>query len=253
MLAAAALRSGFKVNVLDRFGDRDTRDLAGRVCVYRDRQADFCNRNRLLELLVESYTDAMQAIVIGTGFESCPGLLEELNASYPVIGNDPASIESIKDPRLFFPALKELDIPCPDTRPSGSPGAGRWLRKGIGASGGRHVRELGSTDRGIPENSYLQAYIPGMPGSVLFLADGKSACCVGLNRTWTVEQGSFPFTFAGAVTRSMDAFRQMHAVQDYIRRLVIHFSLRGLCGLDFIEQDDRVYVLEVNPRPTATL
>ena len=91
--------------------------------------------------------------------------------------------------------------------------------------------------------------------SALFLADGARMQLVGLNEQWQATLSrTVRFAYAGAVT--VDDVPEAvcaHAVSRAAARLTASLGLRGLNGLDFILEDGTPYILELNPRPTATL
>ncbi len=252
MLAAAARRSGHEVAIIDRFGDADTRALARSLQVYQDPVPGFCNAARLLTLATGGMNKGLDCIVTGSGFEACPQVLAKLSEHYPVIGNNAATVHAVKQPDIFFPALERLRIPHPETRLDGPPGPGDWLFKPVGGCGGQGVRAATPQDQAGPEG-YLQARISGQSYSILFLADGRDALCIGLNETWNRASGYHPYLFAGAVSQDWQTFGPRPRIETYVEALVRQFQLRGLCGLDFMLAGNRIYVLEVNPRPTATL
>lgn len=253
MLAAAAVRSGYKTDVIDRYDDCDTHRIAESVRLYCDSADDFCNYSLLLSHIENLFSDGRKPIIIGSGFESCPDVLEQLQQQFTVIGNSADTVRSLKNPDVFFPLLAALNIPHPDTRTDGVPDAGRWLRKTRGGNGGRHVFDMEKVAIKPAGDCYYQERLDGRSCSALFLANGQDAICVGLNEVWNVSTGDRPYTFAGAVALPLENFRQREQLESYIKRLVKRFHLAGLCGLDFILAQDEIQVLEVNPRPTATL
>jgi len=252
-LAAAAVRSGYKADVIDRYGDCDTRQIAESVRIYCDSADDFCNYPLLLPHIEDLFSNGRKQIVTGSGFESCPDVLEQLQQQFTVIGNSADTVRSLKNPDIFFPLLASLNIPHPETRTDGVPDAGRWLRKSRGGNGGRHICDMEMAAIKPAEGCYYQERLDGRSCSVLFLANGEDAICVGLNEVWNVSAGNRPYTFAGAVTLPLESFRLRDQLEYYIKRLVRQFHLVGLCGLDFIHAQDDIQVLEINPRPTATL
>ena len=86
----------------------------------------------------------------------------------------------------------------------------------------------------------------------MFLADGRHAAIVGYNEIRVQGgTGAARFRYTGAVTVSEPPVAP--AVEDAVQALVPALGLVGLCGLDFmLDEDGRYSVLEVNPRPTGT-
>ncbi|HWO99655.1 MAG TPA: ATP-grasp domain-containing protein [Methylococcus sp.] len=103
--------------------------------------------------------------------------------------------------------------------------------------------------------TYFQRYLPGNAMSALFLADGKEAGILGFNTLWTESfEPSRPFRFAGAINRAGLDTAQRETVHRFVNRITRAAGLRGLNSLDFLLDGARMpRVLEVNPRPSATM
>ncbi|MFN0316901.1 MAG: ATP-grasp domain-containing protein [Burkholderiales bacterium] len=248
-LAASAARAGLSCVVLDLFNDLDTRAIAAasRACATRSGRfhgAGLLNAARALQP-----GEGYEACVIGSGFEGRPALLRALARELPYLGNTPECIEQIKDPQRFFSMLDALGIGHPEVRFTPPPSLPGWLSKRIGGAGGGHVRraELGWPRR---ERRYFQRYQGGRLMSALFLADGKRAVIAGCSEQWCQPLSRLaPFAYGGAVSLDEIPGELPRIATDLARTL----ALRGLNGLDFIVEEGCVHVIELNPRPTATL
>jgi predicted ATP-grasp superfamily ATP-dependent carboligase len=90
--------------------------------------------------------------------------------------------------------------------------------------------------------------------SVLFAADGERAQVIGFNQQWTAGvPWCAPYCYGGAVTCADLALGVATLVTQWVDRLVAASGLKGINGLDFVVDGDLPFVLEVNPRPTATI
>ncbi|MGH8575761.1 MAG: ATP-grasp domain-containing protein [Gammaproteobacteria bacterium] len=252
-LARSAGRAGIPVHVLDLYADRDTRDLARSVSRIGSIATGF-SADRLLEGLhrIEE-RGGIGGIVAGSGFEERIDLLEAMARVGRLLGNPPEVVRRAKDPASFFALLARLGVSHPETAteaPAGSPGEGAgWLCKRIGGAGGAHVRPAETCS---PPGYYLQRRVPGLPYSVVFLADGRRAAIVGYNEIRVQGgTGATRFRYAGAVIVPEPPVAP--AVEDAVQALVPALGLVGLCGLDFmLDEEGRYSVLEVNARPTGT-
>ena len=252
-LARSAGRAGISVHILDLYADRDTRELARSVTRIGSIATGF-SADRLLEGLhrIEE-REGIGGIVAGSGFEDRIDLLEAMARVGRLLGNPPEVVRRAKEPASFFALLTRLGIPHPETlteAPAGSRADGTgWLCKRIGGAGGTHVR---SAEACCPPGHYLQRRVPGRPHSVVFLADGRHAAIVGYNEIRVQDgTGAARFRYTGAVTVPEPPVAP--AVEDAVQALVPALGLVGLCGLDFmLDEDGRYSVLEVNPRPTGT-
>jgi predicted ATP-grasp superfamily ATP-dependent carboligase len=251
-LAASAARGGHRVIVLDYFADRDcaSRAVASRAVVSPkalrfDRHALLAAANALAP------ANRSAGLVYGSGFEGRIALLRRLARGRRLFGNDPDVVEAVKDPSLFFPLLDRLGIAHPETRLAAPSDSAGWLVKRTGGAGGVHVRQAGS-DRCEP-GSYFQRFEPGIPLSVLFLANGDRARVLGFNRQWTTPvRAELPFQFGGAAGGVSLPRRVALEISSGLDRLVAATGLVGLNGLDFLLGRGAWSVLEVNPRPTST-
>ena len=100
---------------------------------------------------------------------------------------------------------------------------------------------------------YFQREEGGMSMSALFLANGADTRLIGCNRLLTGSVGSRPFVFLGAVGPVEIPAASAGAVRHAVACVTRHLGLKGLNSLDFLLDGERVSVIEVNPRPSATM
>lgn len=250
-LAAAARRSGFRPLVADLFADLDTRELAAKVVRVSGSVAEGLGRDSLLAALsVLAREGAVDGVVYGSGFEDRVELLAEIADGYRLIGNSAAVVARLKDPLRFAALCRGADVPHPRTQRD-RPIRGLWLEKRAGGAGGTHVRTLPRRGRTSPY--YYQRQVAGRAVSALFLADGKRALVLGLSDQWTDPVPVSPFRYGGAVRPASVPPAVARAVAESLTRLTRESGLVGLCSADFITRHDGFDLLEINPRPGATL
>ena len=252
-LAESAARGGRSTVVLDLFADRDTRVAARASRAVASAGALRFDRRALAAAATElAPADRSAGLVYGSGFEGRPELLEQLATGRRIFGNRPERLSAVRNPRRFFALLDRFDIPYPEvsfTVPSVSTG---WLVKHPAGAGGTQVRLAGR--RQPRTGAYFQRLIPGRSLSALFLADGRRACVLGFNEQWAcpVRPGR-PFLYGGAVAGLTLPSVLRGNILDRLDDLVAATGLIGLNGLDFLLVEDHWFVLEINPRPTATV
>ena len=237
------------MHVVDLFADRDTHACARSAARVRPGPQGFDREALCAAIERVGARDRIAGVVAGSGFEQDPTLLDALPAGAELLGNAAEIVRTVKEPAIFFGALSRLGIPYPETRSSPAGDSRGWLRKRIGGSGGMHVLPLGA-DGQCPPGYFLQRAVAGRVHSVVFAANGRRAAIVGYNAIWQ-EPGRF--TYRGAIAdRSLPA-RVRTDLAEVVPELTAAFGLRGLCGADFIVDDDeRWTLLEINPRPTAS-
>jgi predicted ATP-grasp superfamily ATP-dependent carboligase len=260
-LASAARRAGLVPLVADFFADADTcliahgcQKLKGRI----GRGIEWKSLGAALDELARQAHSPILGCVYGSGFEDRPELLDQIAASWPLLGNDAQTVARVKAPGSFFAALDRLGIAHPRTQTDLPPGREGWLVKRQGGAGGSHIvssQAVGANARRRRAAIYFQEMVAGRPISVLFVADGERACVLGFSEQWTAPIASQPFRYGGAI-------RPATLPQDLKDRMILAveqaataFVLQGLGSADFLVDDagTQPLLLEINPRPGATL
>lgn len=251
-LAASAARGGFRVAVLDCFADRDTRALASACRSVASSWGPRFDQRALLEATETLGRRTSGGLVYGSGFEGRTGLLARMARDRVLHGNTPEVVRAVRDPGVFFPLIRRLGISHPEVRLAAPVNSAGWLVKLPGGAGGAHVRRVGESRP--PRGAYFQRFEPGCTLSALFLADGLRARVLGVNRQWTAPaRPDLPFLYGGAIGGVALRPRIDQELRAGLDALVAATGLIGLNGVDFILREDRWLVLELNPRPTATL
>ncbi len=256
-LAEAAAREGFAVIALDVFGDVDTTRAATRwqsVGAPQSLQIDSVLLQGALEQIARN--DEAQGWIAGSGFEGQPELLAAGNRRLPLVGNGAAAVRRVRDPHAFFGALDAHGVAHPPVRYDRPDDARGWLRKDFAGCGGWQVqRAEQASDDALGATQYLQRWHDGAPMSATFIADGQRARMLGCNLQLSREIGHAPFAWRGVIGPLPMSDAVQLQVTAALQALVGTFGLRGLCSLDFLlrEPGPRVEVLEINPRPPASI
>jgi uncharacterized protein len=193
----------------------------------------------------------LAGIVCGAGFEHAPALLRDLAALAPLIGNGPETVAAAKDPFGFAACLSRLGLPHPAVwdRP---PPAGAFLCKRRGGAGGAHIRRT-DVRAGAGRSRYYQAVAAGQPISALFAANGRAARMIGFSRQWSAPTARAPFRYGGCVGPVALPPRLAEAIAEACAALTVSLGLVGLNSLDMLVDGDGFTILEINPRPGATI
>jgi uncharacterized protein len=245
MIAQLAVADGYEVIALDRFGDVDLRAIAAGATA---------PSNDALAALADG-VDA-DAVVYGGGLENRPDLVMQLSQGRELLGTPADLLEEVRDPWAVGAAARAAGARAPETRtiddPPGDARRGRdaWLRKPRLGGGGRGVRRwIGGRLR---TTEMLQRRVNGLSCSAVAIADGRRATVLGIT-----EQLHRGFRWIGNLTppRLPDAEQteldgQLRAVCDEV---AARFGVRGAFGVDAIWDGRDAWVLEVNPRPPASL
>jgi len=250
-LAASARRAGYTPLVADLFGDQDTLAAAAAHVRVEPVNGYDIGADALLaafEALAETRHPC--GAVCGTGFEDRPDLLERIAQRWGLVGNSAESVRRIKDPLAFAQLCRDCGIPHPEVSIAPPADMTEWLAKRIGGSGGAHIR-VAADDRG--PSFYFQRHVAGTPVSALLLADGRRAVVLGFSQQWSSPTRTRPFRYGGAAQPAAlddDVERDMTTA---IERLVVSTALLGMNSADFLVDGNTFQLLEVNPRPGATV
>lgn len=252
-LAQAAARDGLPAVALDVFGDTDTQNLALEWHDIGELGAPRIDAARFLAALEQlARRGDVRGWVAGSGFDGRADLIEQGAARLTLIGTAAIDVRRVRDPLEFFRVLDRHGIAFPSIafEPPADPSG--WLCKDAGGSGGWQVRRATASDRPAP-GLYWQRERRGSPMSATFVGNGRDAVLLGVNRQGTSAVGDRPFVFtriAGPVPMPERVRRELTAI---VRLLAGVFHVRGLASLDVLLDGEAIEVLELNPRPPASL
>ncbi|MES9941453.1 MAG: ATP-grasp domain-containing protein [Candidatus Thiodiazotropha sp. 6PLUC2] len=253
-IAESAVRSGYQVTVLDGFCDQDTLAIADCWPVSQGflRQ----DMDMFVDEIITHAPDDISGVIFGAGLEESSALLKRLSNVFQLYGNDPDVFEILGKPRRFFSLLNRLRIPYPEVSftPPYSAVEKTWLIKRTGSCGGQGVAYFDPQHSAADYKCYYQKHLPGQVMSVLFIADGKRHRTIGYNRLGMDSANApAPFLYTGAIGQASLNGIQRHQLNNIIEKLVFELGLRGVNSFDFILNDNDLYLIDLNPRPTATL
>jgi uncharacterized protein len=246
-LASSCWRAGWDAHAADRFGDADLRAIAAS---YRPLPA-------ILEAAGDPFPELAGVPFLFTGgLENAPDFLERLAGSRPSAAASPASVRAVRDLSRLADEAARVGLRIPETHatPCGLPVDGSFLVKPWASVGGQGIaRWHGGAEPDRP--SLWQRVHPGTPHGVsLVLAESQPPQLLGVCRSLrclaaTAAPGC---AYAGSVTVPPPAW--VDSIITLAGRLASQHGLRGAVGIDCIEDaSGRVVVLEVNPRPTASM
>jgi predicted ATP-grasp superfamily ATP-dependent carboligase len=252
--AQSAIRAGMSPYGIDLFADEDLRAV--------------CPANRIDRYpseFLRALAAAPQVPWIYTGgLESYPRLLARLAAVCPLWGNGPEVCRRVRDPLALHGVLKRADFLTPQLLvpwASSPPAAGasdshRFVVKPLRGSGGQGVRWAQETDRAAPPpRTVLQRYIPGEAASAVYVAANGRAALLGATRQLLGRDVGLPaeFAFTGTIAPLLVSGEEQVTLERLGGVLAGKFGLVGLFGVDFVRSHGDVWVIEVNPRYTASV
>ena len=194
-------------------------------------------------------------------------------AGVPIIGTSPDSIDLAEDRKRFGALLNELGIPQPENGTATSIEEARDIAQRIGypvlvrpsyVLGGRAMAIVYdeetldqymrtavdfSHDRPVLIDKFLEQ---AAEFDVDALAD-ESACVVAGIQEHIEEAGIHSGDSSCVLPPVRIAEEHLETMRHYTRKLASALSVKGLMNIQFAIKDDRVYVLEVNPRASRTV
>jgi len=250
-LARAARDAGYTPLVADFFADLDTQELAHACCKMPGEISDGFDWDHLepaLDALAQSAPSPVCGLIYGAGFEDRAHLLTYINERWPLLGNDASTVTRIKAPETFFATLDALGIAHPVTQTERPANGTGWVAKRRGGAGGSHI---------VPDadasDVYYQELVSGRTVSALFVANGQDARVLGLSEQWTAPAPGKPWRYGGAVRPATVPSRTAAEMERAALAAAEVFGLKGLASADFVLAGNQFYLLEINPRPGATL
>ena len=253
-VAASAARAGWSVHAADLYADADLRATA--TTTTRVRVDSALPWPAGLESAITGFPVAPW---LYTGaLENHPDLVDRLARVRPLAGNDGDRLRAVRDPARLAAAVRAAGLMFPDTfaDPTGLPVDGAFLVKPRASAGGRGVaRWLGGC---APADRVWQRFVPGRPWSVAFaMHDGVARTFAAsrqlVGRRWC---GTGGHAWCGAIDIAVATLPSgLRARLDRLgAALADHFGLVGIVGVDLVrDASGGLHVIEVNPRPTASL
>jgi predicted ATP-grasp superfamily ATP-dependent carboligase len=253
--AFSALAAGLRPSCADQFADAD---LTSRCHV----------------LAVDGYPQGLDAAAqqapdgawMYTGaLENHPTLIDRIATQRPLLGTGGAALSRIRDPWTVNRVLRAAHLAVPEIRrtPHDLGHAERWLRKSRTSSAGAGIEhwqyQPASAQRPTADRRqrthYFQRYVEGRACAAIYLAAAGQARLLGVTEQLLVAgtaQGAH-FRYAGSLGPLPAEVRRDSRLKRIGNVLAEFFHLRGLFGVDFIDDGREVWPVEINPRYTASI
>lgn len=249
--AFSALRAGFEPYAIDLFSDRDLASACPAIKI-----------NRFPQDFLPALAAAPHAPWLYTGgLENYPRLVDRLASIRPLWGNPGIVLRGVRDPLRLSDVLRIAGVSVPALWPA-TPLVGRgaanlsWLVKPRRSSGGLAIRFATQEDfNRPPPGAYLQRFIDGQAASAVYVGASGRATLLGVSRQLLGRDFGLDRLFlhvgslAPLLLREAEAAK-LHALGD---SLTAHFGLVGLFNVDFVQTADELWIVEVNPRYSASV
>lgn len=246
--AYSAIRSGFNPICGDMYADADLQACATVLSVpaYPRGLAAAANHLAPLPWL---YTGAL---------ENFPLEVSRVSERHTLWGNSSATLQRCRDPWYCRDALHAAGLPTLDLRTSTNcpPRNALWLQKPLRSSAGRAISYWTAEETTLPEPHYFQQRANGTAISAAFLATALATELLGVSEQLIgrPELHAPPFGYCGSLfpwpQLTPEVTAQIQQVGNVISQAC---GLRGLFGIDLISDGQTAWLIEVNPRYTASM
>ncbi len=219
-------------------------------------------------------TEKPEGVIVQFGGQTPLNLADRLHAAgVPIIGTSPDSIDLAEDRKRFSALLKELNIPQPPNGTAVSPAEAKVIAAEIGypvvvrpsfVLGGRAMAIV-YDEQSLDE--YMRSAVDASPEKPILidkflerageidvdaLADEATVVIAGIQEH-IEEAGIHSGDSSSVLPAQKIAPEHLETIQHYTEMLARGLSVKGLMNIQFAIKDDRVYVLEVNPRASRTV
>lgn len=256
-LAESAARAGWRVGAIDLFNDHDLREACCQIAQLTPGEYPVAIPARSAEFPPGPF-------IYAGGLENHPELLTELATHRQLAGNGPTVLSSIRQPLELAALAAAAGWHYPETHPApaGLPTDGSFLCKPLASAGGHGITRW-TGERLAGPGSCWQRFVEGVPLSISLLLGRKPPQLLGLCRQFSGLSWchAAPFGFCGGVELPLPppAAPLRHSLEQLLQKIVERTKLTGLVGVDFLLPRKRgghstqPVLLEINPRPTATM
>jgi len=252
-LASSAAHAGFAPLSIDVFGDDDMRETSLASVKLDGGLSDGLKLEKVVgavERLISAYEPI--GLVYGAGFEHQPETIAAIALKVRVFGNDAETLKRAKDPIALARICETNGVQHPQIAFALPDEPELWLVKRRGGAGGAHIAVVEASGGARPE-CYFQRRVAGRSISALFLATERRAEIIGLSMQWTAPTPASLFRYGGAAGPVEIDPKQAGEIAHAVAAMASGLDLVGLNSADFMVSDDAVWLIEVNPRPGATL
>ncbi len=213
-------------------------------------------------------------VIVQFGGQTPLNLADKLhNAGVPIIGTSPDSIDLAEDRKRFGALLEDLKIPSPENGTAVSSEEAKTIAEKLGypiivrpsyVLGGRAMAIV-YDEQSLDE--YMRTAVDASPQKPILidkfleraveidvdaLAD-ETACVIAGIQEHIEEAGIHSGDSSSVLPAQKIAEEHLETIRHYTRLLATALKVKGLMNIQFAVKDNRVYVLEVNPRASRTV
>lgn len=250
----SAVRAGCRVYAADLFADLDLQAAAAATACVRDFAGGYPTG---LVAAVRAFPAAAFCYV--GALENHPAVIDAIARDRRLLGCPAAALAAVRDPWSLQRLVRDAGLESPECHadPGGLPRDGSFLAKPLAGAGGRGIAPWDVAARMPVDESVWQRRIDGVAWSASYIVSAADVRLIGASRQliglpWCQAR---PFAYCGSIDEPLDgvptAVRRQFAA---LGPALAACGLRGAVGVDaIIDAAGAVWVVEVNPRPCASM
>ena len=246
-IVCSAKRAGHTVFSLDNFCDVDMK-----LCADSASPLEHVTDSSIYELARKF--GEVDGVILGTGFER----MKFKN----VLGNRIEVSKEVNDKLKLAKKLQTLGIPHPETEELSKAGGLKFplmIKPRCGSGGIRNYivnddDELSAIQSRPDSREFIgQEFMEGVPCSASLIGAWDDVSVIALNEQLIGVPGltRLPFAYCGNITPFVTQFKD--EMIEYSEQIALEFGLIGSNGVDFIQNQKSIVVIEVNPRFQGSL
>jgi len=252
--AVSAARAGRRVYAADLFDDLDLRAAATATACVRDLAGGYPSG-----LVAAARSFPAAAFCFLGALENHPDVIRAIARDRTLLGSPPASLAGVRDPWSLQRLVRHAELASPECHadPRGLPRDGSFLAKPVAGAGGRGIVPWQPTTPTPPHATVWQRRIVGTAWSASYIVSAAGSRLLGASRQllglpWCHARsfaycGSIDEPLAGLPAAVRRQFTDLGAA-------LAGCGLRGAVGADaVVDAAGVVWVVEVNPRPCASM
>ena len=246
---ASARQSSWTIHAMDMFGDIDTRS-----------QSNFQLLKNYPTACISLLSDIQpDAICITGAMENHPRVLQELSTRATLLAPAVNQIARMRDPFDLQAVLANSGFLYPRTFASNTrlpQDETLWLKKPIASAAGQGIHAIDNTHTGsLDPTMIIQERIPGRSISVSFLMHPARTVLLGCTEQLLghSELHASEFQYCGSIGPLLIPACINRQILELGQFLQNQYALRGLIGVDLILHDNQLWLIEINPRYTASM
>ncbi len=250
----SAARAGCRVYAADLFADLDLQAAAAATACVRDFAGGYPTG---LVAAVRSFPEAAFCYV--GALENHPAVIDAIARHRRLLGSPTAALAAVRDPWSLQRLVRNAGLASPECRadPAGLPRDGSFLAKPLAGAGGRGIVSWNTAARMPVHESVWQQRILGAAWSASYIVSAADGRLIGASRQlsglpWCQAR---PFAYCGSIDEPLDGVpTAVHRQFAALGPALAACGLRGAVGVDaIVDASDAVWVVEVNPRPCASM